>query len=70
MKRVIPKGADIQTLRLRLEKLSTQKEMANEIGVSIRKLWKIENENAPISTATANLPSVLECNTQFRRWVW
>jgi transcriptional regulator with XRE-family HTH domain len=54
MKRVISKGSDIQTLRLRLEKLSTQKEMANEVGVSIRKLRKIENENAPISIATAS----------------
>jgi transcriptional regulator with XRE-family HTH domain len=54
MKRVIPKGSDIKTLRLRLEKLSTQKEMANEVGVSIRKLRKIENENAPISIVTAS----------------
>ncbi len=54
MKRIIPKGSDIKTLRLRLEKLSTQKEMANEVGVSIRKLRKIENENAPISIVTAS----------------
>lgn len=49
MKRVIPHGDRIKQLRVQLERLSTQKEMANEIAVSERMLRKIENENAPIS---------------------
>jgi len=49
MKKVIPNGDRIKQLRAQLERLSTQKEMANEIAVSERMLRKIENENAPIS---------------------
>jgi transcriptional regulator with XRE-family HTH domain len=54
MKKVAAKGADIKALRTRLERLSTQKEMANEAGVSVRMLRKIENENARISLSTAS----------------
>ena len=43
MKKVVPNGAVVKALREQLEKLSTQKEMANEIGVSVRKLRMIEN---------------------------
>lgn len=49
MKKIIPDGEQIKQLRLDLERLSTQKEMANEIAVSVRMLRKIENENAPIA---------------------
>lgn len=49
MKKVVPIGDRIKRLRLELERLSTQKEMANEIAVSVRMLRKIENENAPIT---------------------
>lgn len=49
MKKIIPDGEQIKHLRLDLERLSTQKEMANEIVVSVRMLRKIENENAPIA---------------------
>jgi transcriptional regulator with XRE-family HTH domain len=54
MKKVATKGADIKALRSRLEKLSTQKERANEAGVSVRMLRKIENENARVSLSTAS----------------
>jgi transcriptional regulator with XRE-family HTH domain len=54
MKKVAAKGADVKALRIRLERLSTQKEMANEVGVSVRMLRKIENENARISLSTAS----------------
>lgn len=54
MKKVIPNGKVVKTLRGQLEKLSTQKEMANEVGVSIRMLRLIENENAPIAVSTAD----------------
>jgi transcriptional regulator with XRE-family HTH domain len=54
MKKVAAKGAVIKALRTRLEKLSTQKEMANEVGLSVRMLRKIENENARISLSTAS----------------
>lgn len=49
MKKVIPNGVAIKQLREQLECLSTQKEMAHEIAVSVRMLRKIENENHPIS---------------------
>ncbi|SDD64731.1 Helix-turn-helix [Sphingomonas sp. YR710] len=49
MKKVIPNGTAIKQLREQLERLSTQKEFANAIAVSVRMLRKIENENAPIS---------------------
>jgi DNA-binding XRE family transcriptional regulator len=55
MKKIVPNGAVVKVLREQLEKLSTQKEMANEIGVSVRKLRMIENENASISVSTAEL---------------
>jgi transcriptional regulator with XRE-family HTH domain len=44
--------AAIKQLRLGLERLSTQKEMANEIGVSIRMLRMIENENTSLPMTT------------------
>lgn len=50
MKKFTPNGEAIKHLRSELDRLSTQKEMANEIGVSIRMLRMIENENAPITT--------------------
>lgn len=49
MKKVIPNGTAIKLLRQQLERLSTQKEFANAIAVSVRMLRKIENENTPIS---------------------
>lgn len=49
MKKVTPRGDRIKQQRVQLERLSTQKEMANEIAVSVRMLRKIENENAPIA---------------------
>lgn len=49
MKKVIPNGTAIKQLREELERLSTQKEFANAIAVSVRMLRKIENENPPIS---------------------
>lgn len=49
MKKVIPNGKAIKDLRVDRERLSTQKELANEIAVSVRMLRKIENENAPIA---------------------
>lgn len=49
MKKIMPNGARIKQIRVQLERLSTQKEMANAISVSVRMLRKIENENAPIS---------------------
>ncbi|MGO4134639.1 helix-turn-helix transcriptional regulator [Rhizobium brockwellii] len=52
MKKFTPNGPAIKHFRSELDRLSTQKEMANEIGVSIRMLRMIENENAAISTAT------------------
>lgn len=54
MKKVVPNGKVVKALREQLERLSTQKEMANEIGVSIRMLRLIENENAPIAVSTAD----------------
>jgi transcriptional regulator with XRE-family HTH domain len=54
MKKVVPNGAAVKELREQLERLSTQKELANEVGVSVRMLRMIENENAPIPVATAD----------------
>lgn len=54
MKKVVPNGMVVKALREQLERLSTQKEMANEVGVSIRMLRMIENENAPIAVTTAD----------------
>ena len=53
MKKIVPNGAVVKALREQLERLSTQKEMANETGVSVRKLRMIENENAPVAVSTA-----------------
>ncbi|WLA99514.1 helix-turn-helix domain-containing protein [Bradyrhizobium elkanii] len=53
MRKVVPNGKAVKALREQLERLSTQKEMASEIGVSIRMLRMIENENAPIAVTTA-----------------
>lgn len=53
MKKVVPNGVAIKELREQLERLSTQKELANEVGISVRMLRMIENENAPIPVATA-----------------
>lgn len=49
MKKIIPHGQAIKELRMQLERLSTQKELANEVAVSVRMLRKIENEDAPIA---------------------
>ena len=49
MKKFTPNGAAIKRIRGQLERLSTQKEFAHEIGVSERTLRQIENENLPIS---------------------
>lgn len=54
MKKVVPNGKVVKALREQLERLSTQKEMAKEIGVSIRMLRMIENGNAPIAVSTAD----------------
>jgi transcriptional regulator with XRE-family HTH domain len=54
MKKVVPNGKIVKALGEQLERLPTQKEMANEIGVSIRMLRIIENENAPIAVSTAD----------------
>lgn len=52
MKKFTPNGAVIKQLRKNLDRLSTQKEMANEIGVGDRKYRMIENENLPIALVT------------------
>lgn len=54
MKKYTPKGATIKDLREGLERLSTQKEMAAEIGVSERMLRMIENDNAAIPITTVD----------------
>jgi DNA-binding XRE family transcriptional regulator len=48
MKKFTPNGAAIKRFREQLERLSTQKEFAHEIGVSERTLRQMENENLPI----------------------
>ena len=48
MKKFTPKGDVVKALREQLERGATQKEFAYKIGVGIRMLRKIENENAPI----------------------
>ncbi|WP_439544003.1 helix-turn-helix domain-containing protein [Hyphomicrobium sp.] len=52
MRKVETRGAAIKSLRTQLDRLSTQKELANEVGVSMRTLRKIENENLPVPLAT------------------
>jgi DNA-binding XRE family transcriptional regulator len=52
MKKFAPNGAAIKRIRGQLERLSTQKEFAHEIGVSERTLRQIENENLPVSIIT------------------
>ncbi|MHC2795022.1 transcriptional regulator with XRE-family HTH domain [Mesorhizobium jarvisii] len=54
MKKYTSKGATIKELREGLERLSTQKEMAAEIGVSERMLRMIENNNAAIPMTTVD----------------
>ena len=54
MKKFTPNGEAIKQLRVNLDRLSTQKEMANEVGVSIRMLRLIENENASIPMTTVD----------------
>lgn len=54
MKKYTPKGATIKELREGLDRLSTQKEMAAEIGVSERMLRMIENDNAAIPITTVD----------------
>jgi len=49
MKKLIPDGKAIKELREQLVRLSTQKEFANALAISVRQLRKIENENASIS---------------------
>lgn len=52
MHKIIPNGPVIKKLRDELERLSTQKEMAAEIGVSERKYRDIENANLPVERRT------------------
>ena len=54
MKKYTQKGATIKELREGLDRLSTQKEMAAEIGVSERMLRMIENDNAAIPITTVD----------------
>lgn len=54
MKKFTPKGSAIKQLRENLDRLSTQKEMANEVGVSERQYRKIENENSAIAMSTVD----------------
>ncbi|TPJ44459.1 helix-turn-helix transcriptional regulator [Mesorhizobium sp. B2-7-1] len=54
MKKFTPKGNVIKQLRENLNRLSTQKEMANEVGVSDRKYRMIENENSSIPMVTVD----------------
>lgn len=54
MKKIVPNGNVVKALRVQREKLSTQKELADAIGVSVRMLRMIENENAPIGIPTAD----------------
>jgi DNA-binding XRE family transcriptional regulator len=54
MKKFTLKGSAIKQLRENLERLSTQKEMAHEIGVGDRKYRMIENENSPVSMSTVD----------------
>lgn len=49
MKKVIPDGSKIKTLRTNAEHVSTQKELAYEVRVSERTLREIENKNAPVT---------------------
>ncbi len=52
MRKVETRGAVIKSLRMQLDRLSTQKELANEAGVSIRTLRKIENEKLAVPLST------------------
>lgn len=52
MRKVETRGDVIKSLRIKLDRLSTQKELANEAGVSIRTLRKIENENLAVPLTT------------------
>jgi transcriptional regulator with XRE-family HTH domain len=49
VKKVIPDGSKIKTLRTNAEHVSTQKELAYEVRVSERTLREIENKNAPVT---------------------
>ena len=49
MFKISPNGGAVKRLRENLEKNSTQKEMASEIGVSIRSYRDIENNNLPVT---------------------
>lgn len=48
MKKVIPDGSRIKSLRINSERASTQKELAHEIRVSERTLRQMENKDASI----------------------
>lgn len=54
MKKYTAKGATIKELRGGLDRMSTQKEMAAEIGVSERMFRMIENNNAAIPMTTVD----------------
>jgi DNA-binding XRE family transcriptional regulator len=60
MKQIVPNGPRIKKLRLGLERLSTQKEVAHAVRVSERKLRQIENESAPINAGPARSPIFVE----------
>lgn len=55
MKKVIPQGAVIKSLRQQLERGSTQKELAYSANISERQLRLIENANAAITVQTLDL---------------
>jgi transcriptional regulator with XRE-family HTH domain len=54
MKKVAVNGVRVKELRSQLERLATQKEMANEIGISVRKLRNLENKNASLAVPNFN----------------
>jgi DNA-binding XRE family transcriptional regulator len=54
MKKVAVNGVRVKQLRLQLERLATQKEMAYEIGVGVRTLRNVENKNACLSLPSFN----------------
>jgi transcriptional regulator with XRE-family HTH domain len=52
MKKVIPQGAVIKSIREQSERCSTQKELAYAVGISERFLRQIENTNAAVTVQT------------------
>ena len=48
MKKVVPDGTRIKSLRLNSERASTQKELSHEVRISERRLRQIENKDSPV----------------------